>query len=537
MLHLIVLCVDLEIKFDLLIILHQAMDNDANKPLLESPYGLVNGKELKKQQKQQQSEEESATIELLLSQERIPWRRIAKAAWFESRKLWILSGPSIIVSIFNFMLSAISQMFAGHLGELELAGASIANVGIQGLAYGIMLGMASAVQTLCGQAYGAKQYSLLGVICQRSMIIMTATAILLAFLYWFADSVLIEIGQSKAIAAAGAIFARGLIPQLFAFALNCPMQRFLQAQNIVAPLAYISVGTFLLHILLTWLAVDKLGFGLLGAALTLSLSWWILVILTALYILYTPSCKDTWTGFSVKAFTGLWSFFKLTVASAFMLTLEIWYTQGLVLISGLLPDAEVALDSISVCMNYLNWDMMLMLGLSTAASVRVGNELGARRPKTARFSVMVVVSTCFIISLILAIAVLVLKRELSIAFTSSTVVIQAVFALTPLLALSVLLNGIQPILSGVAIGCGWQSVVAYVNLATYYIIGLPIGIALGFKTTLGVKGIWWGMIIGVGLQTLILIILTARTNWNKEVQTAGERVSIYEQPTDPEVEA
>jgi MATE family multidrug resistance protein len=74
--------------------------------------------------------------------------------------------------------------------------------------------------------------------------------------------------------------------------------------------------------------------------------------------------------------------------------------------------------------------------------------LGARRPKTARFSVIVVVVTCFIISVILAIGILVLKKELAMAFTSSTVVIRAVYALIPLLAISVLLNGTQPILSG-----------------------------------------------------------------------------------------
>ncbi|XP_057815921.1 protein DETOXIFICATION 41 [Cryptomeria japonica] len=485
------------------------------------------------QRKNDKSEEDSMLIEVLLSQEKIPWSGIAKAALRESKKLWILSGPSISVSLLNFMMSAISQMFAGHLGELQLAGAAIANVGIQGLAYGIMLGMSSAVQTVCGQAYGAKQYNMMGVILQRAIIIMLTAAVLLSFVYWYADPILVAIGQSKEIAAEGAIFAKGLMPQLFALAISDPMQRFLQAQNIVAPLAYLSAGTFLLHILLTWLAVDKLGFGLLGAALTLSLSWWILVFTTASYIFYSPSCKKTWTGFTRNAFTGLWSYFKLTMASAVMLTLEIWYTQGLVLVSGLLPNAEVSLDSISVCMNYLNWDLMMMLGLSTATSVRVGNELGARRPKTARFSVMVVVITCFLISVILSIGVLVLKKELSMAFTSSTVVMRAVFGLTPLLAISVLLNGTQPILSGVAIGCGWQAVVAYVNLATYYCVGLPIGMVLGFKTDLGVKGIWWGMIVGVALQTLVLIVITSRTNWNKEVQTAEDRIerTRYEKPT------
>lgn len=40
--------------------------------------------------------------------------------------------------------------------------------------------------------------------------------------------------------------------------------------------------------------------------------------------------------------------------------------------------------------------------------------------------------------------------------------------------------------SGVAIGSGWQALVAYVNLACYYVIGLTVGCVLGFKTSLGV---------------------------------------------------
>ncbi|RWR88783.1 protein DETOXIFICATION 41-like protein [Cinnamomum micranthum f. kanehirae] len=471
----------------------------------------------------------SDVIEEILAMDRVGWGLLARTAVWESKALWGLSGASITVSIFNFMLSLATQMFAGHLGALELAGASVANMGIQGLAYGIMLGMASAVQTVCGQAYGAKKYSAMGTICQKAMILHLIAAFALSFLYWYSGSVLRAIGIPMAIAAQGQIFARGLLPQLYAFALNCPLQRFLQAQNIVNPLAYIAVGVFLLHLLLTWVAVFVLDYGLLGAALTLSFSWWILAILTALYILLSPSCKETWTGFSLKAFTGLWSYLKLTVASAFMLCLEIWYNQGLVLISGLLPNATVSLDSISICMNYWTWDMMFMLGLSTAASIRVGNELGASHPRLARFSVIVVVFTSIIISIIFSAVVLILKRPLSILFTTDTVVIEAVSDLTPLLAISVFLNGIQPILSGVAIGSGWQALVAYVNLTTYYIIGLPIGCVLGFKTSLGVAGIWWGMILGVALQTVTLIILTLRTNWNKEVDKAMDRLKKSEE--------
>ncbi|GAY54318.1 protein DETOXIFICATION 41 [Citrus sinensis] len=465
----------------------------------------------------------SAVIEEFLEHRPVALRWWPRLLGWESRLLWLLSWASIVVSIFNYMLSFVTLMFTGHLGALELAGASIASVGIQGLAYGIMLGMASAVQTVCGQAYGAKKYSAMGLICQRAIVLHLGAAVILTFLYWYSSPILRAIGQSDTIAEQGQVFARGLIPQLYAFAISCPMQRFLQAQNIVNPLAYMSVGVFLLHILLTWIVVFVLDYGLLGAALTLGLSWWLLVIINGLYIVLSPSCKDTWTGLSIKAFRGIWPYFKLTVASAVMLCLEIWYNQGLVLISGLLTNPTISLDSISICLNYLNWDMQFMLGLSTAASIRVSNELGAAHPRVAKFSVIVVNATGILISIVFCAIVLIFRVGLSKLFTSDSEVIEAVSNLTPLLAISVFLNGIQPILSGVAIGSGWQAVVAYVNLATYYIIGLPIGCILGFKTILGVAGIWWGMIIGVLLQTTTLIILTARTNWNTEVEKAADR--------------
>ncbi|KAH9791430.1 protein DETOXIFICATION 41 [Citrus sinensis] len=466
----------------------------------------------------------SAVIEEFLEHRPVALRWWPRLLGWESRLLWLLSWASIVVSIFNYMLSFVTLMFTGHLGALELAGASIASVGIQGLAYGIMLGMASAVQTVCGQAYGARKYSAMGLICQRAIVLHLGAAVILTFLYWYSSPILRAIGQSDTIAEQGQVFARGLIPQLYAFAISCPMQRFLQAQNIVNPLAYMSVGVFLLHILLTWIVVFVLDYGLLGAALTLGLSWWLLVIINGLYIVLSPSCKDTWTGLSIKAFRGIWPYFKLTVASAVMLCLEIWYNQGLVLISGLLTNPTISLDSISICLNYLNWDMQFMLGLSTAASIRVSNELGAAHPRVAKFSVIVVNATGILISIVFCAIVLIFRVGLSKLFTSDSEVIEAVSNLTPLLAISVFLNGIQPILSGVAIGSGWQAVVAYVNLATYYIIGLPIGCILGFKTILGVAGIWWGMIIGVLLQTTTLIILTARTNWNTEVEKAADRL-------------
>jgi len=208
--------------------------------------------------------------------------------------------------------------------------------------------MGSAVETLCGQAYGAQKFGMLGVYMQRSTVLLSLAGIVMAVIYVFSEPILLFLGESAEIAAAAALFVYGLIPQIFAYAVNFPIQKFMQAQSIVAPSAIISGVALLVHLLLSWLAVYKIGMGLLGASLTLSLSWWIIVIAQFVYIVKSPRCKQTWQGFTWQAFSGLPSFFKLSAASAVMLCLETWYYQILVLLAGLLPHPQLALDSLSI---------------------------------------------------------------------------------------------------------------------------------------------------------------------------------------------
>ncbi|KAL3848797.1 hypothetical protein ACJIZ3_010679 [Penstemon smallii] len=474
------------------------------------------------------AEQVSSLLEETLSDTTLSWwSRLRKATVIEYKYLYQLAAPAIIVYLLNNVISMSTQIFCGHLGNLELAASSLSNNGIQLLAYGIMLGMGSAVETLCGQAYGAHKYDMLGVYMQRSTILLMITGIPIMFVYIFSEPLLILLGESKRVASAAALFTYGLIPQIFAYAANFPIQKFLQSQSIVNPSAYISAATLLVHILFTWLALYVFDWGLFGAALVLSLSWWIIVVAQFVYIVMAERCKKTWTGFNLMAFSGLWGFFKLSAASAVMLALETWYFQILILIAGLLPDPEVTLDSLSICCTILGWIFMVAVGFNASASVRVSNEVGAGHPKSAAFCVVVVTATSFIIAVVFAIVTVILRHQLSYIFTSGEVVSDAVSDLTPLLAIAIVLNGVQPVLSGVAVGCGWQSFVAYVNVGCYYVVGIPLGAFLGFKYNLGAKGIWAGMLGGTTMQTIILLWFTIRTDWNKEVEKARSRLDQW----------
>ncbi|KAI4314383.1 hypothetical protein L6164_027297 [Bauhinia variegata] len=453
-------------------------------------------------------------------------RDFSREFLIETKKLWYLAGPAIFTSLAQYSLGAVTQLLAGHVGTLDLAAFSVENSVIAGFCFGAMLGMGSALETLCGQAFGAGQLDMLGVYMQRSWVILISTALLLCLLYVFAQPILKAIGQTTAISEAAGVFAIWMIPQLFAYAMNFPIQKFLQAQSKIMVMAWISAAVLVLHTIFSWLLMLKLEWGLVGAAVVLNSSWWLIVLGQLIYIFSGP-CGRAWAGFSFKAFQNLWGFVRLSLASAVMLCLEVWYFMALILFAGYLKNAEVSVDALSVCMNLLGWTLMVAMGMNAAVSVRVSNELGALHPRTAKFSLLVAVITSFMIGLLLSLILIIFRKQYPSLFSTDSQVQDIVVELTPLLALCIIINNVQPVLSGVAVGAGWQTVVAYVNIACYYLFGVPLGLILGYKVDLGVLGIWSGMLTGTVLQTCVLTFMVYRTNWTREASLAEDRIKKW----------
>ncbi|KAL4559278.1 hypothetical protein LXL04_031415 [Taraxacum kok-saghyz] len=410
----------------------------------------------------------------------------------ESKKLWYLAGPAILTTVCQYSLGAITQTFAGHIGTLELAAFSIEHLVISSFSLGIMLGMCSALETVCGQAFGAGQVDMLGIYLQRSWIILFVTGFIMMFVYIFVTPLLLLIGQTEAISHSTGKVALWMIPQIFAYAFHYPITKFLQAQSKIMVMAYISVVAVVIHTLFSWLFMLKLGWGLGGGALVLNFSWWFIVIAEIIYIL-SGTCGRAWSGLSWVTFSNFWGFVKLSIASAVMLCLELWYFSVLMLIAGYLKNAEIAVDALSICINILGWAGMIALGLNAAISVRLSNELGVGHPRTAKFAILVVVISSSVIAVLFVALISIFRKQYPSIFADSLEVQHAVYFLTPLLAICIIFTNIQRTLTGVSVGAGWQSVIAYINIACYYILGVPLGLCLGFAANWGYmdRGVDW----------------------------------------------
>ncbi|PIN26440.1 putative membrane protein, predicted efflux pump [Handroanthus impetiginosus] len=452
--------------------------------------------------------------------------RSLKAWWrifcVESLRLWRIGGPIAFQVLCQYGTYSLATIFVGHLGDVELSAFSIATSVISTFAFGFMLGMGSALETLCGHAFGAGQVHMLGVYMQRSIIVLLASGVLLLPLYIFATPILKLLGQPEEIAKLAGFVALLLIPQMFSMSVSFPTQKFLQAQSKVDILAWIAAFALLAQAFCCWLFVNVFGWGTTGAAIAIDLTSWLAVVAQFVYVV--GWCKDGWMGFSWAAFKEIWAFVRLSLASAVMLCLEIWYIMSIIILTGNLEDAVTAVGSLSICMNIDGWETMVFIGINAAISVRVSNELGLGRPRAAKYSVYVTLFQSLLIGILCMIVVVATRNYFAIIFTDSENMRRAVAHLSGLLGITMLLNSIQPVISGVAIGGGWQALVAYINLGCYYIFGLPFGYVLGYVAHFGVMGIWSGMIAGLALQTLLLCVVLYRTNWTKEVEQTTERM-------------
>ncbi|KAB1204207.1 MATE efflux family protein 7 [Morella rubra] len=439
------------------------------------------------------------------------------------KQLW-LAGPLVSVNLLVNSLQLISVMFVGHLGELSLSGASIATSFASVTGFSLLIGMASALDTFCGQSYGAKQYHMLGIHLQRAMVVLLLASIPLALVWANAGHILAFLGQDPEISAEAGLYARFMIPSIFAFALLQCHVRFLKTQSIVAPMVISTGVTTICHIFICWILVFKSGLGNKGAALANAISYWINALSLILYVRISPSCKKTWNGFSKEAFHGIPDFLKLSIPSSVMLSLEIWSFEMMVLLSGLLPNPKLETSVLSISLNTCSVVYMIPLGLSGATSTRVSNELGAGRPQAARLAVRVAVSMVATEGILVATVIILGRHVWGYCYSKEEEVVRYVGQMLILIAVSHFFDGLQSVLSGTAAGCGWQKIGAIVNLGAYYLMGIPTAVLLAFVYHIGGKGLWIGIIVALFVQASSLATITLRTDWEKEAKKAGERV-------------
>ncbi|ONI13163.1 hypothetical protein PRUPE_4G206700 [Prunus persica] len=409
------------------------------------------------------------------------WNKLLDMEEAKNQVLFFL--PMILTNVCYYTIPLISVMFAGHLGELELAGATFANSWATITGFALMVGLSGALETLCGQ--GLEQ------------------------IWFYTEPILILLHQDPQISKSAALYMKFLIPRLFAYGFMHNILRFLQTQSVVMPLVFFSLIPVVIHICVAYALVHWTALGFKGAPLACSISIWIAMLMLAMYVIFAKKFELTWEGFSLESFHYYRAF------------------EILVVLAGLMPNAEQTTSLIAMCVNTEAIAYMITYGLSAAASTRVSNELGAGNPDKAKKAMAVTLKLSVLLGLLVVLALAFGHNIWASLFSDSSAIIKLFASMTPFLGISIMADSVQGVLSGVARGCGFQHLAMYVNLGTFYLVGMTVACVVGFKLKLYAKGLWIGLICGLCCQAALLLLVTLRTKWTQlDVPHNGDAVLV-----------
>ncbi|KAM4583728.1 multidrug and toxin extrusion protein 1-like [Odontesthes bonariensis] len=436
-----------------------------------------------------------------------------------------LAGPVFISQLMVFMISIISVVFCGHLGKTELAGVSLAAAVVNVTGISIGTGLSTTCDTLISQTYGSGNLKRVGVIIQRGVLIL----LLACFPCWAVlintEPILLAVKQSPEVASLSQLYVKIFMPALPAAFMYQLQGKYLQNQGIMWPQVITGIAGNVLNAIINYIFLYPLELGVAGSAAANAISQYLLALLLYVYIYWRGLHKATWGGWSLDCLQEWGLFIKLAIPSMLMICLSWWIFEIGGFLAGLISEIELGAQSIAyqLCIVF----HMCPLGFSVAASVRVGNALGAGNTEQAKLSCKVPIICAFTIACFVGVCIGIARNLIGYIFTSEQDIILRVGDVMLIFGFMHVCDATVGVAAGVLRGAGKQLIGAVCNLVGFYVVGFPIGVSLMFGANMGIVGLWTGLAIGVTLQAIFYIIFLCKLDWKKASEEALVRAGVH----------
>ena len=416
------------------------------------------------------------------------------------RRLGLLAAPIVLTQLGTMGLGVVDTLMLGHVGVHELDSASLANVWLWGtivFGMGVMMGL----DPIMSQAFGAGDSRRLAHALQRGVVVAIGTSVPVAVMWWWTEPALTLFGQDADLAQAAAQYARVQVPSIAPFLIYFALRGYLQGQRIVAPALWVMLLANVFNALGNWILIwGNLGFpelGLVGAGIATAATRVFLCVATLSWIWGFGLHRGAWVPWSRDAIRGpgLREVLALGVPVGVQYSLESWAFHGATLMAGWMGKLELAAHTI--VFNLAALSFMMPLGVSMAAATTVGNYIGERRPRDALRAAWIAYALGAIVMMLSALMFITLRFELPALYTTDATVIAITAVVLPVAATFQIFDGIQAVGGGVLRGMGNTRPAVAFNFVGYYLLGLPAGAYLAFSAGLGLRGLWWGLCIGL----------------------------------------
>jgi MATE family multidrug resistance protein len=424
----------------------------------------------------------------------------------EWRQLTAIAVPVVIVQVGLMLMGVVDTLFVGHVSANALAAVAIGNIYFWN-AIVVAIGALMVLDPLVSQALGAGDRVSITRALQRGLVLSVALGVITMVVMLPAAPVLRAFRQPEEVIGGATAYihisAVSTIPFLAFTALRQTLQALHRNGAIVATIVVANV----INAMLNWVLV----FGHLGAprmevagsaiATAITRAFMFVLLLTMAWKELRPHLRVL-DGATLQ-WLPMWRMLMLGLPIGFQMLLEYSAFAAVGLLMGTFGATQVA--SHQIALNLAALTFMVPLGVSAAGAVRVGHAVGAADPDRARRAARIsyVLGGGFMTAT--ALLFLTLPRPLAAMYTNDAAVIAIAASLIPVAGVFQVVDGMQAVGAGVLRGLGDARVPLVAMLAGYWVIGVPVSVWLGFKTTLGPVGLWWGFVAGLGSVALFLL--------------------------------
>eukprot|EP01119_Soliformovum_irregulare_P016992 TRINITY_DN5005_c0_g1_i5.p1 TRINITY_DN5005_c0_g1~~TRINITY_DN5005_c0_g1_i5.p1 ORF type:complete len:486 (-),score=124.96 TRINITY_DN5005_c0_g1_i5:245-1702(-) len=443
--------------------------------------------------------------------------------------------PVMLSSLIFMAVVNTNILFVGHLGKIELAAIALGSMFTIVTGNSWMAGMLTAAETLISQANGAGNFIRVGILLQRTIMIMTLLSIPVTILWIVSGHLLIALGQDPEVSTLAGQYISVMSLGLFPFVFGESLKRYLIMQGHMRPPLYAITGAAIANPLFQYLFIYVLEWGIRGSALGTVMSQIINSLILMIYIWGSGMYRKTWFGFSTKALRDWPEFIKLGFPGAMMVFLEWGSLEAVALVVGLLHQPEM-LAAYIIISNTCSIAFVIPAGIGTAANSRVGNFLGAGKFGMAKL-VCLVSFFCGLFFIALTSLTFFLLRDLwPTLFSPDEDVRSIVSEGLVVVALGFMtFDGVQANMGGILRGSGNQKYGALISFVAFYFVGIPASLYTTLVLGWGIVGTWGGLSLAAVILAVGYTTVTFRSNWRRLSIDARSRANKTYQPIDEDM--
>jgi MATE family multidrug resistance protein len=419
-----------------------------------------------------------------------------------------LSIPIATGQLGQVMMGVVDSVMVGRIGSAPLAAASLVN-GIFFLIIVIGFGLSMAATPLISIAKGEGKPGECGRTLNHSLIVNVSFSIVLTLCTFSCAFFLPYLNQPKEVVREAIPYLQILSISVVPFIIFQSYKQFLEGLSIPNPPMVIAILANILNAFLNWVFVfGNLGMpalGLSGSGMSTTISRFFMAIALMLFVFYYKRVKIYKPGFSLQSFdfSLIKKLINIGLPSGFQYFLEIAAFTFAAVMIGWIGVAQLAAHQIAL--NLASITYMVILGISSAGTVRVGEAVGQKNVLQIRLAGYTALSMAASVMFCFGICIVILRNFFPTLYINDKVVIETASNLLIVAALFQVFDGLQGTGIGILRGLTDTKIPMLISFASYWLIGIPIAILLGFYFKLGAVGVWIGLLLGLATLGITLL--------------------------------